>query len=99
MALPCLSLAGYGIDLDRVSIGNHRLNWTRGIPLLRTALHSSSDLWSGYDILSEDDADDPKKELKKDGIEGMDFGKLARWIGVRARCGSCCSRRVAWESV
>ena len=53
------------------------------VPLFKTALHSSLDLWSGYDILSDVGVKVPNKELRK-GIDGIDFRTVARWMSGMA---------------
>ena len=47
------------------------------IPLLKTARHSSLDLWSGYDIFSDVEADVLNRELRN-GIDGIDFRIVGR---------------------
>jgi hypothetical protein len=43
------------------------------LPLLNSALHSSSDFCKGYDMLSEVEADDEKKDDRNGmGIEALD---------------------------
>jgi hypothetical protein len=55
--------------------------WQGGLPFDRTACHSSSDFWSGYDILFELLV---LKKLDRKGIVGIDFKMVPLVKGWRA---------------
>lgn len=51
-------------------------------PFVRTARHSSSVLWSGNDILEEEEVDEEPKRLPRKGMVGMDLS----WCWRRRLC-------------